>query len=30
MNSDKVRVGSCILAGDMDTMVRFYRNILGL
>lgn len=30
MNSDKVRVGSCILACDMDTMVRFYRDILGL
>lgn len=30
MNSNDVRVGSCILAGDMDTMVRFYRDILGL
>ena len=30
MNSDKVRVGSCILACDMDTMVCFYKDILGL
>ena len=30
MNSSEVRVGSCILAGDMDTMVRFYRDTLGL
>lgn len=30
MKSSEVRVGSCILAGDMDTMVRFYRDILGL
>ena len=30
MDSNKVRVGSCILAGDMDTMVRFYRDTLGL
>lgn len=30
MNSNEVRVGSCILADDMDTMVRFYRDILGL
>lgn len=30
MNSNEVRVGSCILAGDMDTMVRFYRDTLGL
>ena len=30
MNSSEVRVGSCILASDMDTMVRFYRDTLGL
>lgn len=30
MNSSKVRVGSCILAVDMDTMVRFYRDTLEL
>ena len=30
MNSNDVKVGSCILAGDMDTMVRFYRDTLGL
>ena len=30
MNSDEVRVGSCILADDMDTMVHFYRDTLGL
>lgn len=30
MNSDEVRVGSCILACDMDTMIRFYRDTLGL
>ena len=30
MDSSEVRVGSCILAADMDKMVRFYRNILGL
>lgn len=30
MNSNEVRVGSCILACDMDTMVRFYRDTLGL
>ena len=30
MDSKKVRVGSCILACDMDTMVCFYRDILGL
>ena len=30
MNSNEVRVGSCILADDMDTMVRFYRDILEL
>lgn len=30
MNSDEVRVGSCILTDDMDTMVHFYRDTLGL
>ena len=30
MDGSKVRVGSCILAADMDKMVRFYRDILGL
>lgn len=30
MDSKKVRVGSCILACDMDIMVRFYRDTLGL
>ena len=30
MDSSEVRVGSCILAADMDKMVRFYRDILGL
>lgn len=30
MKSDEVRVGSCILASDMDKMVRFYRDTLGL
>ena len=29
MNSKKVRIGACILAGDVDTMVRFYRDTLG-
>jgi len=24
-----VRVGACLLAGDMDSMVRFYRDTLG-
>jgi len=30
VNSNEVRVGSCILACDMETMVRFYRDTLGL
>lgn len=30
MNSRKVKVGACILAGDMNTLVPFYRDILGL
>lgn len=29
MNGKEVRVGACLLAGNMDTMVRFYRDILG-
>ncbi len=29
MNSLNVKVGACILAGDMDVMVRFYRDTLG-
>ncbi len=30
MDGSHVTIGSCILAGDMDTMVRFYRDTLGL
>ena len=30
MKSNEVRVGSCILAADMDKMIRFYRDTLGL
>lgn len=30
MNSNEVRVGSCILACDMETMVHFYRDTMGL
>lgn len=29
MDGSKIRIGSCILADDMDTMVRFYRDTLG-
>ena len=29
MNSQDIRVGACLLAGDMDSMVRFYRDTLG-
>lgn len=30
VDGSHVRIGSCILAGDMDIMVRFYRDTLGL
>ena len=30
MNSNEVKIGSCILAADMDNMVRFYRDALEL
>lgn len=29
MNGKETRVGACLLAGDMDTMVPFYRDTLG-
>lgn len=29
LDGKNVRVGACILAGDMDSMVRFYRDTLG-
>ncbi|RKD35393.1 VOC family protein [Lacrimispora algidixylanolytica] len=29
MNGKNVRVGACIYAGNMDSMVRFYRDTLG-
>ncbi len=29
MNGKSVKVGACLLAGDMNTMVPFYRDILG-
>lgn len=29
MNGNKVRVGASLLVGNMDNMVRFYRDILG-
>jgi len=29
LNSLSVKVGACVLAGDMDGMVRFYRDTLG-
>ena len=29
VDGSHVRIGSCILAGDMDIMVRFYRDTLG-
>ena len=30
MNGRDVRMGACIYAGDMDSMVRFYRDTMGL
>ena len=30
MDGRQVRVGACLLVGDMERMVRFYRDILGL
>ena len=30
MDGKKARIGACILAGNMDIMVRFYRDTLGL
>ena len=29
LNGRQVRVGACLLAEDMESMVRFYRDILG-
>lgn len=29
LNGKDVRVGACLLAGNMDNMVRFYRDTLG-
>ena len=29
MDGKNVKVGSCLLAGDMQAMVRFYRDVLG-
>lgn len=29
MNGRDVRIGACLYAGDMDRMVRFYRDTLG-
>lgn len=29
MNGKNVRIGACLLAGDMDRMVPFYRDTLG-
>ena len=29
MNGKNVRIGACLLVGDMDRMVRFYRDVLG-
>jgi lactoylglutathione lyase len=30
LNGQNVKVGACIFAGDMNNMVRFYRDTLGL
>lgn len=29
MNGKETRIGACLLAASMDTMVRFYRDVLG-
>ncbi|WP_376715708.1 VOC family protein [Enterococcus hulanensis] len=29
MRGNDVRIGACLLVGDMETMVRFYRDTLG-
>ena len=29
MRGQEVRIGACLLAGDMEKMVRFYRDVLG-
>ena len=29
MNGKNVRVGACLLVGDVEKMVRFYRDTLG-
>lgn len=29
MNGSKVRIGACLLVGDIDNMVQFYRDTLG-
>jgi catechol 2,3-dioxygenase-like lactoylglutathione lyase family enzyme len=29
LNGRDVKIGACLYAGDMDSMVRFYRDILG-
>ena len=29
LNGRDVKIGACLYAGDMDSMVRFYRDTLG-